>query len=879
MSNQDKAMNEGIENQEPESDGGEPVGSAALSGTGNREQVPSDEYRASSITVLEGLEAVRKRPAMYIGDTAVAGLHHCVYEVVDNSIDEAMAGVCKNILVKIYADGSCMVEDDGRGIPVDPMIHDNPALNGRPAVEVVMTVLHAGGKFDKRSYKVSAGLHGVGVSVVNALSEYLEVEVYLGGKVHAIRFERGLTARPLEVIGTTKKTGTRVQFKPDPEIFADGTFKYDLLATRLRELAYLNEGVRIQLVDEISGRTEDFYFADGLREFVRYLDNGKEALHKNVISFHAEEEKLGLICDVAMQYNDGYSETVLCFANNVHNIDGGTHLSGFRTALTRTMNAYAEKEGLLKSGVRPSGDDVREGLTAIISVKLPEPQFEAQTKVRLTNPEVDSFVQQVVNEQLGYHLEENPADAKRLLQKAIQAAQAREAARKARELARKTSMGGGGLPTKLWDCSDKSADDTELFLVEGDSAGGIAKQGRDSRTQAILPLKGKILNVEKARLDKMLAHDEIGTIIAAVGCGIGIDEFNIDKRRYDKIIIMCDADVDGSHIRTLLLTFLFRHMRPLVETGHVYVAQPPLYKLRKGKHSEYVLSDAVLNERLLVRGLEGAALVLRNGREERRIRGVDLRSLAGLLDGIEAQAKFLRRRGINFEEFVQSQWDPDGGLPTIRVQIFKPELSHPVETYVHTEDELRELRRSEEAAHPEFEVIDSTALSGDDGGTELSAYRIVRYELAECKKLNGYLRRLAEQGITVADYFAKREQAPSGESTPARFVLEDEQGSTLELNNIAEAAEGVRQLGSRGVEVRRYKGLGEMNADELWETTMDRGKRTLMRVMISEDTDAEQVDIDAREADRIFSILMGDNVEARRVFIETNALNVKNLDV
>jgi DNA gyrase subunit B len=834
-------------------------------------------YDADSIRVLEGLEAVRKRPAMYIGDTSQAGLHHLVYEVVDNAIDEAMAGFCKSILVKLNTDGTCTVVDDGRGIPVGPKrVPENPAIDGKDALEIVLTVLHAGGKFDRTSYKVSGGLHGVGVSVVCALSEWMVVEVQRDGGVYSIRLERGHVVKPVERIGQSRKTGTRVEFKPDPQIFPDTNFRYETLAKRLRELAYLNEGVSIKLVDDRTGKSEEFRFQDGLREFVKYLNEGKEPQHKPQV-LRAIDEEQRLVCEVAFQWNDGYNENILAFANNIHNIDGGTHLTGFKSALTRTMNAYARKENLLKGDLVPTGEDLREGLTAVISVKVPEPQFEAQTKVRLMNPEVESFVEQTVNTQLGHWLEENPGDAKRVINKAVSAAVAREAARKAREAARKTALSSGNLPGKLWDCSSRDRDATEVFLVEGDSAGGSAKQGRDSRFQAVLPLKGKILNVEKSRFDRVLAHEEIRMIFQAIGCGIGQDEFDVEKRRYNKIIIMTDADIDGSHIRTLLLTFLFRHMRPLIDRGHVYVAQPPLYLLKKGKKSEYVLNDGVLNAKLLEWGLEGTRLVVRGRSSEREVAGRALRDLVEVVDAIAARARQLQRRGIDLREFLTRHRDPKtGGLPTVRAE------SGGEERFFYSDEEFLQFRRTLEQRVGEIEVVDGTLLGVGEAPTngDGAPVRLVRWELSESKSLAELLARFESSGLTLEDYFAQREELVTGELPPAKFVLAPASGEPVELANAAELGDGVRDIGRRGTEVKRFKGLGEMNADELWETTLDPERRSLMRVVVSEDSaDDEQRDVDGRAADRIFSILMGDNVESRREFIESNAIHVKNLDI
>jgi DNA gyrase subunit B len=835
-------------------------------------------YDADSIQVLEGLSAVRHRPAMYIGDTGSAGLHHLIYEVVDNSIDEAMAGFCKHIVVKLGSDGRCTVTDDGRGIPVGVMKHENPALDGKPAVEVVMTVLHSGGKFDNKSYRTSSGLHGVGVSVVNALSEWLEVEVYQDGKTHAMRFERGEVARKLEVIGTSSKTGTRVEFKPDPLIFKQVEFKYETLVARMRELSYLNSGLHIRVIDERLGKEEEFCFQDGLREFVGYLSRGNEPLHKDIIVLSSRNESERSECNVSLRWTDAYTENLLSFANNIHTIDGGMHLSAFKTALTRVMNNYAKKANLLKSGTTVSGDDFREGLTAVVSVTLPNPQFQSQTKNRLNNPEIGTFVEQAVYEQLSNYLEEHPAEAKRIVQKGVQAAAAREAARRARDLARKSAMSSGGLPGKLADCRSKDVDSTELYLVEGDSAGGSAKQGRDAMTQAVLALKGKILNVEKARIDKMLSHEEIKNIIISVGCGVGHDEFDISKRKYGKIIIMTDADVDGSHIRTLLLTFLFRHMRPLVERGYVYIAQPPLYLLKKGKKSEYVVDDQLLNDRLVTWGLEETVLEVDGGRS---LDGELLRSLIEILDDIEEQVRIVRRRGLDFEHLVSEHYDTRRGLPVILADLIGDHGTEPERRFFYSEAELLAFRHEAEARLGALDVVDNVHASSraSDVNGQGAGRRIVRTELGECEVLRGLIGRLRELGFEISDYFLKRQELVTGDLTPARFrlVRKDEQ---VDVDNLAVLPRSLRDLGAAGVSLKRFKGLGEMNPEQLWETTLDRSKRTLLRVTVSDEPDdSEQFDIDARRADHTFTLLMGEDVDARREFIEANAINVKNLDV
>ncbi|MFQ6036464.1 MAG: DNA topoisomerase (ATP-hydrolyzing) subunit B [Sedimentisphaerales bacterium] len=837
-------------------------------------------YDASNIKILGGVEAVRKRPDMYIGDRGSGGLHHLVYEVLDNSIDEAMAGFCENISVRIGADGSCTVEDDGRGIPVEQ--HKEAKIS---ALEVVLTTLHSGGKFDTDSYKVAGGLHGVGVSVVNALSEWLEADVYRDGKHYHFECAQGKSCGRVKEIGPTKKRGTKISFMPDEEIFGDTEFSYDTLLKRIRELAYLNAGLRISFRDDRNGKREVFKFDQGLRAFVEHLNEGKETLHKDVIYLAKEDPEAMLSCEVAMQYNDGYTENVLVFANNIRNIDGGTHLSGFKTALTRTMNYYARSNNLLKNGQATTGEDLREGLTAVVAVKLADPHFEAQTKVRLTNPEVGSFVETTVNEQLGHYLEEHPPEAKRILNKAIQAAAAREAARKARELTRrKGALSSANLPGKLWDCASKEKQATEIFIVEGDSAGGSAKAGRDRNIQAILPLKGKILNVEKARLEKMLAHDEIRTIISALGTGIGVDEFDVNKCRYGKIILMTDADVDGAHIRTLLLTFLFRQMPQLLTKRMVYIAQPPLYELRlKGqKKSEYILSENQMRKRMIARGLEGTELLIRDGQKGKsqnsklktcKVAGIQLTSLVKILADAERIIAVLSRRGINFAEFVKAYYDRrKGGLPRfiIRVQ-GKLEVY-----YDHTkyEKRLAEITRTNTDSKRK-----NTDVSGSQYSVSVSPRSAEGEELHEVARINQIDERLkAEFDLSLNDFIEPRasfyvdESCYESRSTKneTRFKFQLVNGKdTYALASLADICPAIRQIGGKGIDIKRFKGLGEMNAEQLWQTTMNPATRTLLSVRLD----------DAGEADRLFSILMGDDVQRRRAFIQQHALEVQNLDV
>ena len=780
-------------------------------------------YTENMIRVLDDVEHVRTRPGMYIGGNNARGLHHLVYEIVDNSIDEALAGYCNTILVKINNDGSVTVADDGRGIPVG--IHPTENI---PTVEVVFATLGAGGKFDHgdaSAYATSGGLHGVGASVVNFLSEWVEIEVSRGGEVHQMEFERGIKSSSLKVIGKSNKSGTKVTFKPDSQIFPDTDYKYEILASRLRELSFLNAGLHIVVEDERSGKKEDFQHADGLLAYVKFLNEGKTVLHNQIISFHAEEPSSKLIVDVALQYNDGYNDTLLTFANNINNHDGGTHLSGFKTALTGTINRYAEAKGLIKD-TRPSGDDLREGLVAVVSVKIPEPQFESQTKDKLLNVEVESFVQQSVNEKLGHFLEENPKDAKIIFEKGMLAAEAREAARKARELTRrKNSLEGGSLPGKLADCRSKSNEETEIFLVEGDSAGGSAKQGRDSNVQAILALKGKILNVEKANLVKMLGHEEIRTIISALGCGIR-EDFNLEKRRYGKIIIMTDADVDGSHIRTLLLTFFFRHMQELIRAGRVYVAQPPLYQVTRRKKAEYVLNERAMRQTLTSLGTDGTTLVVRDA-NPCSYTGDELMKAVEQLNKLEELVKVVQRRGIDFADLL-SRRNAAGELPKFHVMMDGRDY------FPHTVEER-------DALLPRDVVVDDADLNQVHDGTAGAVLpksnsptrRLQKnHELHEMKDLEKVFKELDTFGLHIDDYFLTQEESVSGEKLPTRYALKNED-KTYDVAGVAQILPEIHGLAKHGMEIKRFKGLGEMNSEELWETTLDPHKRILRRVNLS----------------------------------------------
>ncbi len=819
-------------------------------------------YDAASIQVMEGLEAVRKRPAMYIGDTGKKGLHHLVYEVVDNSIDEVMGGYCDKVDVIIHADESVTVRDNGRGIPVD--IHEKEK---KPAVEVVMTTLHAGGKFDHRVYKVSGGLHGVGVSVVNALSEWMKVEVKRDGKIHSQEYREGKKATNLKTFCKANKTGTSVTFRPDEKIFTEtNIFSYDTLATRFRELAFLNKGVRISLTDERSDKEGEFFYEGGLISFVEYINEKKKPVHKKIIYF--EKEKDNVQVEIAMQYNESYGENIYSFVNNIPTTEGGTHLTGFKAALTRTLNSYARNRGILK-GAAMSGDDVREGLTAVINTKVPNPQFEGQTKTKLGNSEVEGIVEAATNELLGAFLEENPSIASGITKKAVTAAQAREAARKARDLTRrKGALDSGSLPGKLADCSERDAMLTELYVVEGDSAGGSAKQGRDRRYQAILPLKGKILNVEKARVNQMLNNEEIKTVITALGAGIG-EEFDVTKVRYGKIILMCDADVDGSHIRTLILTFLFRQMKALIENEHVYIAQPPLYRVKRGKKESYINTEAEMKEFLIEEGMED--LKIENLAEKKQMTPAKMKSLLELLIRLEKISHGIERRGIKFGQYLSLADEKTKKLPIYRIKVDGEEK------FLYSDEDLDKFSRQNkskgENGEKEIELQEEASPNEGEDST------ITVQEFYEAKEIEKITKEIEKAGLDIADY---DREAPEKEELYFKKPEEKKKkGGEKKINpifsiNTEEKIYSLHGLlayilkeGEKGLSIQRYKGLGEMNPEQLWETTMDPERRTLQKVTIE----------DAVEADMMFVVLMGDNVESRRTFIIEHAKEVKNLDI
>jgi DNA gyrase subunit B len=807
----------------------------------NTEQTPNaseKQYDASRITVLEGLTAVRKRPSMYVGNVSTEGLHHLVFEVVDNSIDEAMAGFCDRIDVHVWADDSVTVDDNGRGIPVD--LHEK---EGIPAVQVVMTKLHSGGKFDNHIYKVSGGLHGVGVSVVNALSEFLEVEIYKDGRVYRQRYERGKAVSPLVTSGFTERRGTRITFRPDRRIFKDIDLSFEILVNRLRELAFLNKGVRISIDDERVNRQHQFYYEGGIIEFVQHLNKNKNALHDQVIALSGTRD--GTSVEIALQYNDAYREKIFSFANNINTKEGGTHLSGFKAGLTRTINQYAASNTIPKHlKGKLEGDDVREGLVAVISVKLPKPQFEGQTKTKLGNTQVKGLIETLVYERLSSFFEENPQVARAVLAKVVESARVREAARRARELTRRKGvLGEHSLPGKLADCQERDPARAELFIVEGDSAGGSAKQGRDRRFQAVLPLRGKILNVEKSRSDKMLENQEICTMITALGTGVGKDDFDLSRLRYHFVIIMTDADVDGAHIRTLLLTFFYRQMEELIRHGHLYIAQPPLLRVTQGKKETYIRDEAGFQRFLLERATENRRLII--DRSERIFSGAELLALMEKMVSYFDVLNELQKRGYEID--------------LIKV-LLKLSLQQELQADRHSMMRVRDA-----LIHADFEVRE--LLEDKDYGT---------FELQVRPRQNGWgWITVGRQLLNMVDFrraLERRRQLLELEEPPYRIVDGAEE---VTLGSKRGLLEYLREQGKKGLSIQRYKGLGEMNPEQLWETTMCPERRTLLRVTLKDGLGADEVD----EADEIFTILMGEKVEPRRKFIQENALEVRELDI
>ena len=860
-------------------------------------------YDESNIVVLEGLEAVRKRPAMYIGGTESGGLHHLVYEVVDNSIDEVQAGHGKRINVTIHSDNSVTVEDEGRGVPIKP--HQN--YPDKSALEVVMTILHAGGKFDSKSYQASGGLHGVGVSVVNALSDRLTVESRRLGYMHTMSFERGAPTGPIERLHETKRTGTKIRFHPDPEIFPSIDFNFDTLAARLRELAFLNSGAVINLTDRrVEPHKEvEFCFEGGIAEFIDFLNDGKQVVHRKPITFSREQtiadasgEEKRVAVEVALQYNDSFQEIIFSFCNSVNTIFGGSHMEGFRAAMTRAINDYAKKNNLLKKADSSlSGDDTREGLAAVVSVRVPQPQFEAQTKIRLLNPEVKGLVQSVTSEGMSDFFEENPAQAKRIVGKVVQASQAREAARKARNLARrKGALEGGGLPGKLADCSEREPELCEIFLVEGDSAGGSAKQGRDRRFQAILPLKGKIINVEKARLDKLLSNEEIRTIITALGTGVGEDDFSLEKARYHKLIIMTDADVDGAHIRTLLLTFLYRQMPELIRAGYVYIAQPPLFLVKKGKKERYIDSEAELDRYLFDLAIDNSSVYPADGGEETRAFQTEkFRELLEIAQQIEMFSEKLLKRASSLQDLLQVRIQSGSRtLPLYRIaSTAGVEYAHDEKNHARLIAELegsgeeerlwhQTAESTEEEPAPEEEIAPEGEITPEEEPEETPVEKI-EYEVTEfleSEQVEQLLRRLEQWGLDPQKAFPDIDDDPFAETEPTMadedseerlepmFVLKNGTDEGQELASVPELLRAVRKIARKGLHVQRYKGLGEMNPEQLWQTTMNPELRTILQVEMN----------DAVEAEHIFTVLMGDAVEPRRRFIQTHAPEVRFID-